>query len=120
MKVLENTNPEIKKFLEGRAYLLSERYCWINGKDEVIAIQSMDAYYQINCMNWLLISLKELQSCEQETKITLEPLIKEKMDEFIEGFLNVLNKENSVERSHLIQKYLDYKSEFEKITYKKK
>lgn len=85
---------EIQKYLKGRDYLLSDNYNWINEKNEEIAIASMDAEYQLNCMNWLAICLAKLTVESEDVKIEMKPLIISKMGEFEELFQLSIKKES--------------------------
>ncbi|SHJ74938.1 hypothetical protein SAMN02745163_02504 [Clostridium cavendishii DSM 21758] len=103
---------EIQEYLEGRDYLLSDSYNWINGENKEIAITSMDAIYQINCMKWLAICLDDLIVESEEVKSKMQPLIIAKMEEFKELFLLAIKKEKDPLKSSYKEKYKAIKKEF--------
>lgn len=103
---------EIKEYLKGRDYLLADRYNWIDGKNEEIAITWMGAYHQINCMNWLAMCLHDLVIESEEVKNEMKPLIIDKMEEFKELFTLSIKKESEPLRSSCKEKYKEVKKKF--------
>lgn len=114
MNDIEYDSQDIQNFLNGRDYLLADGYNWINGQNKEIAITSMDARYQLNCMNWLVICLNDLEEETEEVKNEMKPLIINKMEEFKEIFPVVLKKEEKKFKDSYKEKFKETKKEFKK------
>lgn len=106
------TSLDILEFLKGRDYLLSQAYLWINGQGYEIAITSMPARYQLNCINWLVICLEDLQEEIDEVKDEMKPLIINKMENFKEIFPIVVKKETAQLRDDHKEQYKELKNSF--------
>lgn len=107
---VEYDSQDIRNFLEGRDYLLADGYNWINGKER--AITSMNAGHQLNCMNWLIFCLSDLEEETEEVKYEMEPIIINKMEEFKEIFPVVLNKEEKKLKDSYEEKFKEINKEF--------
>lgn len=105
MKKIYNRSSGVQSFLDQRDYLLANSHMWINGKDEEVAMTSMDATYQLNCMNWLNICLEELSLEDESTNDVIRPLVVSKMEEFIELFPISLKRETSKLKEEIKKKY---------------
>lgn len=112
------SSQKIHDFLKGRDYLLAVENCWVNGEGREIAIISMDARYQLNCMKWLIMCLEDLEGESEEVKDEMKPLIITKMDDFKDIFPIVVKKEGEQLRISFKEKYKEMKRSFKERLYK--
>lgn len=116
--MLENrySSPNILNFLDGRDYLLAEKYFWINNQSQEVPIDLMEVEYQLNCMDWLVLSLDTLKKETTEVKAEIKPLFINKMEQFKEIFSTVVTKETAQLRISYEKRYKKLEKNFkEKI-----
>ncbi len=104
---------DIRKFLLGREYLTSDEHQWIDGKNQVFAMTSMDASYQLNCMRWMVKNLQDLKLEDEDVVKAVKPLVIEKMKEFKDVFKLALKKVQTPLKGRYKKDFNDVKTAFD-------